>query len=454
MYVPAASIAPLTGATTLSASRRDPRFGRVLLSGSDLESDTRQATIGLSASTARGLTSQLSYTWTRSVDQSSFPGSFGGQGFASSTAGDPNVRSWATSDLQRTHQIITTVAWPALSWLEITAIGRLSSGSPFTPLVGSDVNGDGARNDQAFGFDPSIATDTAVASGMRRLLAVVPANVRDCLAKVTGRVADRNACEGPWTGGLDLQFNIRPTWFGLVRRLALSFGTENFLVGLDRALHGESGMRGWGQAPRPDATLLTVRGFDPLTSSYQYQVNERFGQTALATNASRPPFLLTVQARLAIGPDPVRDRLRQAFSAGSNAAEVDARIAGFLPNPVDSVLARRDSLALSPAQLGQLTVIRDSLALAHRSLGDSLRGVLGRMGSNPDPRDAFTTLQPLLQQSRALHAASLERVKAALSPEQWALIPESVKRPPRGGIGGAGGPGGAGRGAGGGRPPA
>ena len=213
-------------------------------------------------------------------------------------------------------------------------------------------------------------------------------------------------------------------------------------------------MRGWGQAPRPDATLLTVRSFDPLTSSYRYQVNERFGQTALATSAFRPPFLLTVQARLAIGPDPVRDRLPQAFSTGSGSAEMDARIAGFLPNPVDSVLARRDSLALSPAQLTHLTVIRDSLALAHRVLGDSLRGVLGRMGSSPDPRDAFTSVQPLLQQSRALHTAAMERVRTTLSPEQWALIPETVKRPPRGGLGGAGGPGGNGRGAGGGRPPA
>ena len=437
VYTPAAAIAPLTGATTLAASRVDPRFGRVLLTTSDLESDTKQVTVGIAASTARGFSTSLSYSWTRSLDQTSFPGGFGGAGIASSTAGDPNVRSWATSDLQRTHSIITTISWPALSWLEVTAIGRLASGSPFTPLVGSDVNGDGSRNDQAFIFNPATATDTGVANGMRRVLSSVPADVKDCLTRNLGRVSDRNACESPWTGGLDFQFNVRPTWFGLDRRLTLSVATVNFLVGLDRAIHGDANMLGWGQSPRPDNTLLTVKGFDSATKSFKYQVNERFGQSSLAANAFRPPFLLTVQARIAIGPDPVRDRLRQVFGSGNDAAAMNERIAQLLPNAIDSILARKDSLALAPQQLADLTVVRDSLARAQRVIGDTLRVLLTRMGASPDPRDAFTTLQPQLQKARAAVSAALEKAKAVLTPEQWALVPDGVKRP-RGGFGAPG----------------
>ncbi len=438
VYVPAASIAAFSGATTLAASRVNPSYGRVLLTSSDLQSDTKQVIVGVAASTARGVQASVNYTWTRSVDQNSFPGSFGGQGVGSSTAGDPNVRSWATSDLQRTHSIITTVTWPALSWLEVSAIGRLSSGAPFTPLVGNDINGDGARNDQAFVFNPASATDTAVANGMRRLIGVVPGSVKECLSTMLGRVADRNGCTGPWIGGLDFQFNLRPTVFGLDRRLTLSVGTVNFLVGLDQLLHGENAMQGWGQAPRPDNTLLTVHGFDPLSNAYRYQVNGRFGQTSLATNAFRPPFLLTVQARLAIGPDPVRDRLRQVFGSGSDAAATNERITQLLPNPLDSILARKDSLALSPDQIAQLTGVRDSLARAQRVIGDTLRVLLARMGTSPDPRDAFTTLQPQLQKARVATAAAIEQARAVLSPEQWALVPDGVKRP-RGGFGGPGG---------------
>ncbi|MBI3789757.1 MAG: hypothetical protein HY275_02630 [Gemmatimonadetes bacterium] len=421
----------------------------MLRTTSDLESDTKQVTVGLAAGTARGVQANVSYTWTRSLDQTSFPGAFGGAGIASTTAGDPNVRSWATSDLQRTHSIVTTLTWPALSWLEVTAIGRVVSGQPFTPLVGNDVNGDGARNDQAFVFNPATTADTGVANGMQRLMGAVNGDVRGCLRRTMGRVADRNACEGPWTGGLDFQFNVRPTWFGLDRRLTLSIATVNFLVGLDRALHGEQGMLGWGQSVRPDNTLLTVKGFDPATNQYQYQVNERFGQTSLATNAFRPPFLVTVQARIAIGPDPVRDRLRAVFGSGNDATAMNERIAQFLPNPLDSIIARKDTLALSPAQLEDLHAVRDSLARDQRVIGDSLRVLLGRMGSNPDPRDAFTTLQPQLTRARNATTAALDAARKILTPEQWALLPDSVKRP-RQGFGGPGG--GPGR-PGGGRPP-
>src|SRR2546425_7254168 len=48
---------------------------------------------------------------------------------------------------------------PIASALELGAIGRLTSGAPFTPVVGSDINGDGARNDRAFIFVPATAPD-------------------------------------------------------------------------------------------------------------------------------------------------------------------------------------------------------------------------------------------------------------------------------------------------------
>src|SRR5439155_1505475 len=86
---------------------------------------------------------------------------------------------------------------------QVIAIGRLTSGVPFTPLVGSDVNGDGARNDRALVFDPATTVDTAVANGMRALLATASPGVRTCLQSQVGRVAARNSCTGPWQPSLD-----------------------------------------------------------------------------------------------------------------------------------------------------------------------------------------------------------------------------------------------------------
>ena len=102
----------------------------------------------------------------RSVDQSSFynAGGFGGGGagggFGSpTTAGDPNIFPWATSDFERRHSFVGTTTWLVKPWLDITSVLRLTSGAPFTPRVGSDINGDGSRNDRAFVFNPNDPSD-------------------------------------------------------------------------------------------------------------------------------------------------------------------------------------------------------------------------------------------------------------------------------------------------------
>src|SRR5207247_10150513 len=153
VYVPADSIVPATGALGVTASRVHPEFGEVLVIGSDLQSDTRQVTLGFGAGTTRGAALRVSYTLTRARDQSSFSCCAASHGFAApTTAADPNVREWATSDLERRHAFLATVTLPIATALELGAIARLTSGAPFTPVVGSDINGDGARNDRAFIF--------------------------------------------------------------------------------------------------------------------------------------------------------------------------------------------------------------------------------------------------------------------------------------------------------------
>src|SRR5207302_155143 len=72
VYVPADSIVPATGALGFTASRLHPEFGQVLVIGSDLQSDTRQVTVGVGAGTTRGAAVRLSYPFTRARDQSSF----------------------------------------------------------------------------------------------------------------------------------------------------------------------------------------------------------------------------------------------------------------------------------------------------------------------------------------------------------------------------------------------
>jgi len=392
VYVPATTIAPATGAPSFIASRLDTAFSSVVEAFSGLKTTSEQVTASLGGIVGPAVVFQLSYTWQRSRDQTT--------GVRGTTAGDPDVIEWGRSDYERRHQLVLTITYPFSTALEITSVGRLTSGQPFTPMVGGDVNGDGQRNDRAFIFAPN--DTTAVAQGMSRLLATASPSVRSCLMSQIGQIAGRNSCTGPWQGSLDFQLNWRPAFWGLNHRLQISVVTFNFLRGLDELLHGVNGAEGWGLQTRPDGTLLYVTGFNPATNSYSYQVNERFGATYGSATAYRPPFQIGIQARLTIGPD----RVRQALDA------------------------MRDSLKLDSGQVALLTPVADSLDARKAEKVDSLKRVFERLGTSPDPTKLMALmpqLRPLFQAARDDVAHVIVEVHSFLRDEQWDRVPAALK---------------------------
>ncbi len=454
VFSPIASIVPATGAISLTGSRLEPRFGVVSQINSGLESSTRQLTASFNGITTKALVFNMSYTYTRSRDQSQGMGSFGGFGGGSgaSTAGNPKIAEWATSDQERRHSIIGTVTWPIKPAIELTAITRIASGGFFTPLVGGDVNGDGLRNDRPFIFDPSLASDTATANGMSRLLSSAPDRARECLNAQMGTIASRNSCSVPWSTSFDLQLNLKPTQFGLNRKLTISVLGLNTLGGIDQLLHGSDNLHGWGQPVFPDRTLLYVRGFDPATQRFKYQVNEHFGAANGSRNAFRVPFQLAVQARLTLGQDPARQQFNNVFGGrGGNrptAADFRERLARAVPNPFRRILDLNDSLKLelTADQKTKLQMMGDSMQLK----ADTLVGALAQtLGSNDartsDPLQLGMKMRGRIQEGRALAQKAIKDAETVLTPEQWAKVPKDVKEPfqrPEGAQGRRGPPGG------------
>jgi len=458
VYVPASTIVPGTGAVDFSESRAVPTLGHVIEIGSNLQSDNKQITLGVNGVTAGGFTFQASYTYMRSRDQSSFSCCSATQGFASATTGgDPNVLGWATSDFERRHSFLLTASYALSQSVELTTVTRLMSGTPFTPMVGSDINGDGASNDRAFIFAAS-ARDTAVANGMSRLLASSSSNIRSCLMSQSGTIAARNSCVGSWQPSADLQLNFRPSFWGLDRRMTLMVSTVNMLAGIDELVHGNNDLHGWGGFTRPDPTLLYVRGFDPVSQTYSYAVNERFGSTRGSANAYRVPFQLAVQARYVIGPDQNAERLRALFGAGGgrggggrgagapgegaavNSEDLADRMRRVLPNPAAQLLELRDTLALTDSQVAKLTTLRDSTAASYAVVADSIRAIVTRAGPNPDPARLFASMRPELLKGRTTSRQTLEAARSILTPEQWAKVPERIRAPSGNRRGGSGGP--------------
>lgn len=460
VFVAPADVVPATGAVPLAASRRDAGFGQVLVLGSGLRSTTAQLTASVNGFTSKGAIFNLSYTLSRSRDQSSYAQGPASYGFAApTTAGDPNRLDWARSDLDRRHNVIGTLTYPLRQSFEVTMVGRLTSGGAYTPLVAGDVNGDGSRgNDRAYVFRPAdvAASDPSLAGAMARLLAGAPANARACLERQLGRIAGRNSCAEPWTPSLDLQLNYRPDRLGLKRRLTLSLVAVNTLAGVDQALHGANDLRGWGQPTRPDPTLLYVRGFDAANRRFVYDVNERFGDTRGTAAAFRQPFQVAIQARYAYNLDALRERFGAAgegvraivigggggaggagaaAAGGPGGAGAAVRLGSRVPNPLAQILELRDTLALTPEQAARLQTLSDTLARKNDALGEQVRALVQKAGNNPDPAVLFATIRPKLNEGRANLEQAVKDAQAILTPEQWAKVPESVKNP----IPGAGG---------------
>ena len=397
IYVPPSAIAASTGALRLTDSRFDNGFGQVRNVGSSGISDAKQLTASLQGATNNGITLAASYSWSRVRDRVT--------GLSSgATGGDPNVLEWGTSNRNRRHALAVRVGYPIGTNLEISASSRFTSGTPYTPLVGSDLNGDGSRNDRAFVFSPNAAgTDPTVADGMQRLMANTSAAARRCLERQIGRVVERNSCVGPWTSTVDLQVSYRPPFLGLNRKLSISVQTSNLLRGLDDLFHGADDARGWGLRGRPNPTLLFVSGFDPTTQQFEYTVNERFGVSDPRAIASRAPFQLTITGVYRFGPDRRRDvvdRLRGIRPASSQgdprgtrgaAAQLTAtsfrdRLNALVMNPSAVALALRDSLSLTEDQIGRLTTLRDSAAAR-----TTLSGTMLEMTSQNDPGTSLST---------------------------------------------------------------
>jgi len=447
VFVPATSIVPGTGATPLAPSRRDAAYAYVFDVHSELESRTTQLTLSMGGAARRSLLWNASYTWARSLDQSSSSSGRGGSALGifddPTTAGDPNDAEWATSDFERRHAVVGSGTWMARPWLDVTSILRFTSGTPYTPRVSGDINGDGARNDRAFVFDGA-AADTAVAGGMARLLAAAPDEARECLARQRGRVASRNSCRTGWSTSLDLQANLRP-YLGsaLQRRLQFLVTFVNPLAGLDRLVHGGDDLRGWGQPRSADPTLLQLRGFDPAAQRYLYTVNERFGSDRTLRARGGRPFEIGIQARLQIGPDRQRERL-QAFVRGTAASgapggpgggpgggfNLQTMLERVAPDPTAPIIRMRDTLGLTDTQVILLMAIADSLRARNDSLFAVVRAHVEReVQAGAGLQAIFPQVQPRLQEARDNYVAAVREAERVLTPAQWQMLPEEIRNP-------------------------
>ena len=411
VYVTSAGIVASTGAVSPTSARRVSAFGPVLETRSDASGTAQQLVITI-VPNMRSLTgdvfSAVSYTlgassaWQRGFDQSTF--------------GNPALREFRPTAVDTRHTIQTQLG--VLSRFgTLTLFGRFASGQPFTPLIGSDVNGDGLANDRAFIFDVATLPNDTFARDWRSLLARAPTYARRCLEAQRGRAAETNSCRGPWTATLNARLSA--TTLGW-RDAQIGLSIVNVPGALDRLVHGAT-PHGWGNVAAPDPVLFRTTGFDAQQSRFVYSVNSRFGDSRGAAPIS--PFRVTLDLRLKLGPSSSRQLVQRLLNPGRrdrssvrlDAPTLVARLRRSGPQPYREMLELADSLQLTTAQVtalvqadAKLRLHSDSVWLALATWMASLPAdfdeaeVLARQEASTRQvweiarRDVQATLRPML----------------------------------------------------------
>jgi hypothetical protein len=425
VFVAPAAIVPANGAVSLRDSRVSPSYAQVNLNTNDLRSRSTQFTISLTpvsglvlcfnAGCSYPMQWNVSYTTLRVDDQN--------RGFGGTTAGDPRRASWGLAGGTIQHQINYNLSKRFGGGISVSVSGRFQSGTPYTPLVSGDINGDGAYNDRAFIFNPITTADSAVAAGMRSMLASAPSGVRSCLKSQIDRIADRNSCHGPWSATMNGQIELRPTWQGW-ERVNFQLLVNNPLTGLDALLH-RSELQGWGQPALSDPTLLYVRGFDPATNRFKYEVNQRFGDTRAFRNIPTTPFQVTLGVRLALSENGevqnARMQLRQYKPKDKppmDAAAIKTRILGNYSSTLGQLLSQKDSLGLTKMQSDSLTKINIAILRQLDSLYAPMTPRFAKMQVDEVTPAFARELSVLQRQATALSYELLSQISGLLTPEQ------------------------------------
>ena len=423
VFVEPTSIVPTTGAIASRDARVSQEFARVSEIRSDLQSRTAQLSVRLSPITrsSNAFAWSAAYTYSRIDEQVS--------GF-NNTAGNPALVQWSRS-AQGPHQFNYNLRYTFFRAVTVSWNGTFRSGSSFTPMIAGDVNGDGYSNDRALVPDPA-HTDTAVATGMQQLLARAPRRTRDCLERQTGAISARNSCVGPWSSSASMNITLDRARFRVPQRAAVSFSLSNPLGAADLLLNGSGHLRGWGQNASPDPSLLYVRGFDPSTNRYRYEVNQRFGATRPQFLTLRSPVVLTASIRYDLGPTRERQSLVQMVRAGRSQPGSRAPDAAFrsfgvnaIPNPMATILRQQDSLRLTSLQA-------DSIAVMNRRYTyrtDSLWAPVGRsLAALPMTFDEQVAYDRWLAARRAQVDMLMQiapTIDALLTKEQKRKLPQS-----------------------------
>ncbi len=428
VFVTPAAIVPGTGQVAFSEARKISSFGRVTAQTSDLESESKQISISVRPTvfnTKWGW--NLSYVLADSREQY--------LGF-NSTSGNPTGIEWSKSGFSARHQIRYSLNYNLFDAIRISWNGNFRSGVNYTPTINQDINGDGYSNDRAFIFDPATVADPDLKAGLEGLLRNGTSQAVACLRSQMGRLAGRNSCTGPWqmTGNLNISFNSLK--LGLPQRANLRLQVSNPLNGLDRLVNGEDNLKGWGATTNPgsNGALLFVRGFDPVTNSFKYVVNERFGSTRPQQTLQRSaPTSVTLSMSFDVGPTREQQQLLEQLNRGRSRPgnkptlqQLRNTASVGLINPMQQILTSADTLRLTRVQADSIATLNRWYVLKSDSIWTPVARFLADLPDQYNHADAYGRYRRAREESVDLLIQIAPGIRKLLTPEQIRILPTTL----------------------------
>jgi hypothetical protein len=428
VFTSASAIVPATGLLSSVEARRNSAFGSVVSRRSDVSSFSRQLTITV-APNAGFSSRMLDIAYTLSSTRGDV------RGFDGGAYGDPRTIERARSALDVRHRIQLQAGKTLPRGFSATLFLTAASGLPYTPVVNGDVNGDGIARDRAFVADPDHTKDLALATGMRQLLASASPQARRCLIAQLGRAASINSCEGPWSATATARIGIANAYGPWGRRVNASLSISNPLAGVDQALHGANELHGWGATVFPDPVLLTVRGFDPATSRFKYDVNPRFGSTSSSQTTVRAPFRATLDIAFDLSPSTARQQLERVLNRGRSghagarlsADSIRRRFARNVRSPYESIIDEADSLLLSREQVERLRLAHAVYQVRVDSIWTALGKELAVLDDDYNAAAATQKTEDATDRAWEVARDQVAAIKEILSPLQFSLAPGVVQ---------------------------